>query len=138
MLENYEELELETMESSSTQSEIGLINAYGITLNSESSVRRLNRKDFSNTWSNVPSEVSDSKVSSLDGIRNLGKSNGDEDIIDANGENSCAIYNGGRSTILFYFIIFKFKDTCLYYVQLIGCIVIESHNGYRCQIKMLF
>ena len=58
MLENYEELELETMESSSTQSDIGLINAYGITLNSDSSVRHLNCEDFSNTWSNVPSEVS--------------------------------------------------------------------------------
>ena len=111
MLENYEEMELETMESSSTQSEIGLINAYGITLNSESGVWRLNSKDFSNTWSNVPSEFSDSKVYSLDGIRNLGKSNGDEDIIDANGDNYCASCNGGRSTILFYFIIFKLKHT---------------------------
>ena len=111
MLENYEEMELETMESSSTQSEIGLINAYGITLISDSGVQCLNWKDFSNTWSNVPSEVSDSKVSSLDGIRNLGKSNGDEDIIDSNVENSCASRNGGRSTILFYFIIFKLKDT---------------------------
>ena len=55
MLENYEEMELETMESSSTQSEIGLINSYGITLNSDSGVRRLNPKDFSNTWSDVPS-----------------------------------------------------------------------------------
>ena len=89
-----------------------MINDYGITLNSDSGVRRLNPKDFSNTWSNVPSEVSDSKVSSLDGIRNLGKSNGDEDIIHANAENSCASHNGGRSTILFYFIIFKLKDTC--------------------------
>ena len=51
MLENYEEMELETMESSSTQSEIGLINAYGITLDSDFGVRRFNRKDFSNTWS---------------------------------------------------------------------------------------
>ena len=59
MLENYEEMELETMESSSTQSEIRLINSYGTTLNSDSGVRRLNHKDFSNTWSNVPSEVSD-------------------------------------------------------------------------------
>ena len=89
-----------------------MINDYGITLNIDFGVQHLNHKDFSNTWSNVPSEVSDSKVSSLDGIRNLGKSNGDEDIIDANGENSCASHNGGRSTILFYFIIFKFKDTC--------------------------
>ena len=86
-------MELETMESSSTQSRIGLINYYGITLYSESGVQCLNHKDFSNTWSNVPSEASDSKVSSLDGIRNLGKSNGDEDIIDANGENSCASHN---------------------------------------------
>ena len=93
MLENYEEMELETMESSSIQSEIGSINSYGITLNSDSGVWHLNHKDFSNTWSNVPSEFSDSKVSSLDGIRNLGKSNGDEDIIDANGENSCASHN---------------------------------------------
>ena len=93
MLEKYEEMELETMESSSTQFEIGLINAYVITLNNGSGVRRLNHKDFSNTWSNFPSEVSDSKVSSLDGIRNLGKYNGDEDIIDANGENSCASCN---------------------------------------------
>ena len=89
-----------------------MINAYGITLNSDSGVRCLNCKEFSNTRSNVPSEVSDSKVSSLDGIRNLGKYNGDEDIIDANGENSCASRNGGRSIILFYFIIFKLKDTC--------------------------
>ena len=71
MLENYEELELETMESSSTQSEIGLINAYGITLNSDSGIRCLNHKDFSNTCSNVPSEVSDSKVSSCINYRSM-------------------------------------------------------------------
>ena len=50
-------MELETMESSSTQYEIGLIDAYGITLNSDSGVRRLNHKDFSNTWSNVPMKL---------------------------------------------------------------------------------
>ena len=93
MLENYEEMELETMESSSTQSEIGLINAYGIALNSDSGVQHLYPNDFSNTWSDVPSEVSDSKFSSLDGIRNLVKSNGDEDIIDSNGDNSYASHN---------------------------------------------
>ena len=49
VLENYEEMELETMESSSTQSKIVLINSYGITLNHDSSVRRLNHKDLSNT-----------------------------------------------------------------------------------------
>ena len=45
------------MESSSTQSEIGLINSYGITLSSDSCVRRLNHKDFYNTWSNVPMKL---------------------------------------------------------------------------------
>lgn len=88
-----EEMELETMEASSTRSEIGLINASGITLNSDS-VRRLKPKDFSDAWSDVPSEVGDSKISSLDGISSLGKSNGAEAIIAANGENSFASHNG--------------------------------------------
>lgn len=88
-----EEMELETIEASSTRSEIGLINASGITLNSDTVVRHLKPKDFSDEWSDVPSEVGDSKVS-LDGISNLGKSNGAEAIRDANGENAHAIHNG--------------------------------------------
>jgi len=89
-----EEMELETMEASSTRSEIGLINASGITLNSDTVVRRLKPKDFSDAWSDVPSEVGDSKICSLDGINNPGKSNGAEAITDANGENACTLHNG--------------------------------------------
>ncbi|XP_057834904.1 COP1-interacting protein 7 [Cryptomeria japonica] len=89
-----EEMDLETMETSSTRSEMALMNASGITLTSESViVQRLKPKDFPDGWSDVTSEVGNSKISSHDDMTIHGKSNVAEGSTDANGENTGLNYN---------------------------------------------
>lgn len=89
-----EEMDLETMETSSTRSEMALMNASGITLTSESViVQRLKPKDFPDGWSDVPSEVGNSKISSHDDITIHGKSNVAEGSTDVNGESTGLNHN---------------------------------------------
>ncbi|KAH9290882.1 hypothetical protein KI387_034999, partial [Taxus chinensis] len=89
-----EEMELETMEASSTRSEMALMNASGITLTSDSVVvQRLRPKDYPDGWSDVPSEVGDSKVSSHESRTIHGSSNVAEGSSDANGEHSDLNHN---------------------------------------------
>lgn len=77
------------METSSTRSEMALMNASGITLTSESViVQHQKPKEFSDGWSDVPSEVGNLKVSSHDDMTIHGKSNVAEGLTDANGEST--------------------------------------------------
>eukprot|EP01018_Ginkgo_biloba_P009988 Gb_08521 [translate_table: standard] len=90
-----EEMELETMEASSSRSEVSFMNASGIMLTGDSVLsRHLKAKDFPDTWSDVPSEIGDSKVSSShDGMSSHGKFSGTECMPVENGEYASSNHN---------------------------------------------